>query len=160
MGYSPGAANASAIEHIISTFLVRQSFMSLIATYSALPRTTQNRNDISGFFFFFFFQGSFRVNNPWTAAGLPPGSASLAYIQFLLPAGGAEKEIWGARADVAAGLSLACVGTCCSDDGFCCALLTGRLKDVVGFMTTQKLTWFPAYPNSTSCFDLSGAEHF
>lgn len=55
-------------------------------------------------------------------------------------AGGAEEEIRRARADAAVELTLACVGKCCSDDGFCCALLTGRLKDVVEFMTTQKLT--------------------
>lgn len=51
-------------------------------------------------------------------------------IWFPLPAGGAEEEEIGrARADAAVELTLACVGKCCSDEGFCCALLTGRLQD-------------------------------
>lgn len=143
MGYSPGVASARAIEHIICTFLVRQSFLSLIATYRALLCRSQNRNDIS----VLFFQGFLM------AAWLPPGCPSLACILFPLPAGGAEGEIWRTRTDGAADLT----GTCCSGDRFCCALLTGRLKEVVRFMTTAKLSCFPAY--STSCFDLSGPEH-
>lgn len=69
--------------------------MSLIATYTALPCRTHKWN-------LFFFP--FSINKSWTAAGLPPGSPSLACIRFLLPAGGAKEEIRRARADVAADL--------------------------------------------------------